>query len=180
MDPDKSCFVRCSSTEMYREDSTTEMYENRNNNQKGTPLEELYLFVELTTTVRVIPNNSRGKRRNDRGREDSSPVRGVRGRAFSKGNDNLSQSLNGTLNKNRTDNQAQSGGSLLSRFTDMTKSATFLRKSAIDSIKEVYIYKHIYVKMYTYVFILILKYIYPIHMFIYAFMYTFSFIYTYI
>jgi hypothetical protein len=63
MDPDKSCFVRCSSTDMYRGDSATEMHDNRNNNQRGTPLEELYLFVELTTTVRVIPNNARGKRR---------------------------------------------------------------------------------------------------------------------
>jgi hypothetical protein len=49
LDPDKSCYVRCSASEPYEPPITTE----RRTGTTAAPLEQLYLFIELVTTVRV-------------------------------------------------------------------------------------------------------------------------------
>jgi Ca2+-binding EF-hand superfamily protein len=51
MDPDKSCFVRCSTTQPYRGDQSKGQI--REPDAKTTPMDQLYLFIELYATFRV-------------------------------------------------------------------------------------------------------------------------------
>ena len=52
MDPDKSCYVRCTASEYQKGDNSS--------NSKAASLDELYLFVELITTLRV-PQSAAGQ-----------------------------------------------------------------------------------------------------------------------
>jgi hypothetical protein len=51
MDPDRSCFVRCSTTQPYKGDNTKGSI--REPDARSTPMDQLYLFVELYATFRV-------------------------------------------------------------------------------------------------------------------------------
>ena len=144
MDPDNSCYVRCSATEPYKgENSTTETYGSEGE-RKAKAFEELYLFVELVTVIRVMPCDLKhDKRRFDKigrdGRDDERDEdRGERNRG-DKGKERSSSRAdrNDRDNRDSRDNRNNGPGDsarpgAVRMSTDSTRGRT---NSAVDVTK---------------------------------------------
>lgn len=109
MDPDNSCYVRCSATEPYvrGENSMGDNY-GTSAEKRTTAFEELYLFVELVTVIRVAPSDLKHSKRRmiDKvGRDDDNRgERGERGRERGRERDSASPLRGGDMRESRNFN----------------------------------------------------------------------------